>query len=166
MRENILPPFLNQKFGTNTTIATQQQLNNQVLLTPNTTTITNHNETVINDQASLPANQDNKKNDGCVLIENAIKIFLLFYLALHIIVLYIYQFNFFQSYLNKDSLTIRLLGLYAVITTQCDRPAHFDFNYAIKFEQITYPFILILFYWVIKFDFAYIKNLKDKNEVS
>jgi fatty acid desaturase len=162
MRQNILPPFLNQKLGTNTTIVTQQpQINNQVLVTPNTTTITNNN-----DQVSPPTNQQQPKaeNDGCVLIEKAIKIFLLFYLALHILLLYIYQFNFFQSYSDKNSLTIRLLGLYAAITTRCDQPANFSFN-QLKFQQITYPFILIIFYWILKFESAYIKNLKDENEV-
>lgn len=161
MRQNILPPFLNQKLGTNTTIVTQQpQINNQVLVTPNTTTITNNN-----DQVSPPTKQHQPKaeNDGCVLIEKAIKIFLLFYLALHILLLYIYQFNFFQSYSDKNSLTIRLLGLYAAITTRCDQPANFSFN-QLKFQQITYPFILIIFYWILKFESAYIKNLKDENE--
>ena len=96
-----------------------------------------------------------------VFLENAVKIFLLIYLAAHIILMYIYQFRFFQSYIHDDSLTIRLLGLYSAIITSCDKPAQFTFQYSMKFQQIGYPFVLIFFYWVLKFEFAYINKLKN-----
>ena len=169
MRQNILPSFLNKKFrATNITITVNNNndINNQVLVTPNTTTITNHNESnTVEPNNVQPTDEEISHDDeGVFLLENATKIFLLFYLALHILLMYLYQFRFFQSSFKTDNLIVRLLGLYSAITTQCDKPAHFYFDYSLKFQQIMFPFILIFFYWILKIDFAYIKHLTTKDE--
>ena len=136
MKKNIVPPFLNKKFDAQTPATTNNEINEGVV------------------EAS--SNEEN-----CFFFENRIKIILQIYLVFHILLMYIYQFRFFRTQLTDDNLITRLLGLYSAITTKCEEPAHFYFQYSMKFQQVTYPFILILFYWVLKFEFAYIKDLKN-----
>ncbi len=154
MRSSILPSFINQKFPTNTTITTTTVL-------PNTENV--ELDTQLNASQQLTVE---KKADGCSKkLESVIKVFLLIYLAIHVLVMYLYQFHFFQSYLNDNNLITRLLGLYPAVIRRCDIPAHVNFQYNMKFQQITYPFILIFFYWILSFEFAYIKNMKNDVQV-
>ena len=85
----------------------------------------------------------------------SLKIILLFYLALHILVIYLYQIQIFQLALPNTEFVARILGLNYIVYTKCEQPAHFYLNQDIEWMQIVYPFILFFLYWFISIYFTY-----------
>ncbi len=100
-------------------------------------------------------------------MQRIVKFFLIFYLALHILICYLYQFLIFQQFIQPDSLYGRLFGLSKIIYTKCTQPAHLYFADDFKWQQITYPFVLLLLYWFLTIEFTYNQiDLDDSNETS
>ncbi|XP_074646694.1 piezo-type mechanosensitive ion channel component 1-like isoform X3 [Tubulanus polymorphus] len=73
--------------------------------------------------------------------------------GIHILVLYLYQFSFFQEVLSPKSLTARILGLTALVITHCDIPNPAELHMAIGIEgswpRYVSPAIIFLLYWVL-----------------
>ena len=91
----------------------------------------------------------------------AIKIGLIFYLALHILCIYVYQLKLFQYALPANEMLARLLGLMNAFYTSCDQPAHFYLNPSVKWQQCVYPFILFMLYWFTAVEFSYLQMHKS-----
>ncbi len=87
-----------------------------------------------------------------------IKIFLIFYIALHLLTYYLYQLKLFQMYLPSDDLIARLMGISSIVYSKCEQPGHLYINNDIKWQQITLPFILFIFYWLIALEISYFRN--------
>jgi hypothetical protein len=87
-----------------------------------------------------------------------LKLILLIYSALHILIVYLYQFNLFQLELEPNSFAIRLVGLPHILYTKCAQPAHFYLNWGIRIEQLIHPFCLVLLYWFIAVEFSYARE--------
>ncbi|KAL5021686.1 hypothetical protein ScPMuIL_000841 [Solemya velum] len=80
------------------------------------------------------------------------RIFLLIYCAIHILVLYLYQFQFFQDFLPPDHFIARLVGLTGVIRTDCSKPYTLELHSDIDWPVFVNPGILLLLYWVLAFE--------------
>lgn len=89
------------------------------------------------------------------LFQKVFKIFLLFYLALHLLALYMYQIHLFQAAFEPNALYTRILGIVQYVYTDCEQPAHFFLNFDASWQQVTYPFLLFAFYWFLAVEFAY-----------
>jgi hypothetical protein len=87
-----------------------------------------------------------------------LKLILLVYSALHILVIYLYQFNLFQLKLNPNSFAIRLVGLPFILSSKCEQPAHFTLNSDIRIEHLIHPFCLVLLYLFIAVEFSYARE--------
>ena len=87
-----------------------------------------------------------------------IKIFLIFYIALHLLTYYLYQLKLFQMYLPSDELIARLMGISIIVYSKCEQPGHLFINDDVKWQQITLPFILFIFYWLIALELSYFRN--------
>jgi len=85
-----------------------------------------------------------------------IKVLLLFYSALHMLLIYVYQLKLFQYVLPSNELPARLLDLMNVFYTDCNQPAHFYLNPSVIWQQCVYPFILFLLYWFTAVEFSYV----------
>ena len=101
------------------------------------------------------------KRDRSNRVDFFIKLFLIFYLAAHILVSYHYQFHFFQVYSPSESLISRILGFNKIIFTKCQQPAHFYFNEKFKWQQLVYPFALLSLYWFLTLEFSYGSEKRD-----
>ena len=95
----------------------------------------------------------------------SLKIILLFYLAFHMLIIYLYQIQTFQLALPNTEFVARILGLNFIVYTKCEQPAHFYLNQDIEWMQIVYPFVLFTLYWFIAIEFSYThRNFNDKNK--
>ncbi|XP_053400970.1 piezo-type mechanosensitive ion channel component 2-like isoform X3 [Mercenaria mercenaria] len=83
---------------------------------------------------------------------NGFRILLLLYCAAHILVLHLYQFQFFQAELNPDNFVSRLLGLTAVVVTECSSPSQVFFYDTSKWPNFVNPAILVLLYYTLAFE--------------
>ena len=99
-------------------------------------------------------------------LDSVIKIALIFYLPLHILVYFLYQLDFFQFYLTPDTLIARLMGFNQVLFTRCEQPGHFYFSSNVKWQQITYPFILFTLYWFLAVQFSHNRERTSFFEVT
>ncbi|XP_071091757.1 piezo-type mechanosensitive ion channel component 2-like [Haliotis cracherodii] len=80
------------------------------------------------------------------------RVFLLVYTGLHILLLHLYQFEFFQDFLPPDDLIARLLGLTGIIYTDCSTAWMIQFYDNVKWPYYVNPGILLLLYWVLAFE--------------
>lgn len=103
------------------------------------------------------------KRDQTGKFDYIIKLFLVFYLAAHILLCYLYQFHLFQMYTPPDSLMSRLLGFNEIFYTKCEQPAHFYVNINFKWQQIVYPFVLLSLYWFLTIEFSYANEKGDQD---
>ena len=88
-----------------------------------------------------------------------LKLVVLVYAALHILLVYLYQFHLFQLYVTPGGLATRLTGLTQILYSQCTQPAHFFFNWEnFRVEQLIHPFTLILLYWFLAIEFSYTRE--------
>ncbi len=97
--------------------------------------------------------------------DHVIKLFLVFYLAAHILLCYIYQLKLFQLYSPDTSLMSRLFGFNRIVYTECEQPAHFFINTNLKWQQLAYPFALFALYWFITVEFSYVHEKDDKESI-
>lgn len=84
-----------------------------------------------------------------------IKINLIFYLPFHLLVYFLYQLHLFQHYLSPDTFIARLVGFNQILYNECQRPAHLSFNPKLKWQQMTFPFVLFTLYWFLAVQFSY-----------
>ncbi|XP_060599283.1 piezo-type mechanosensitive ion channel component 2-like isoform X3 [Ruditapes philippinarum] len=83
---------------------------------------------------------------------NVYRILLLLYSASHILVLHLYQFQFFQVALDPDSFIARLLGLTAVVKTECSNVSKVYFDDVTQWPNFVNPAILVLLYYTLAFE--------------
>ncbi|CAI9737891.1 Hypothetical predicted protein [Octopus vulgaris] len=80
------------------------------------------------------------------------KYILLVYASLHLILLYLYQFPFFQEILEEDSLAARLTGFTALVHTNCAVPWDIEFSSnQVSWPGFVNPGLLLLLYWTVAF---------------
>lgn len=78
-----------------------------------------------------------------------LKILLTVYTGLHVLVLYMFQFPFFQKVLDPTTFLARLLGIPAIINAQdCSKSRNIKIN-SMTWPFYVYPFLIFLLYWVL-----------------
>ncbi|KAK6026897.1 hypothetical protein OSTOST_07121, partial [Ostertagia ostertagi] len=75
-------------------------------------------------------------------VYNRIKKFLLFFAALHILAIYVYQIPVVQKALPGDSLVARIVGLSPILLTNCQRWWTFWLNTSLQVPAYINPMIL------------------------
>ncbi|XP_052818789.1 piezo-type mechanosensitive ion channel component 1-like isoform X1 [Mya arenaria] len=80
------------------------------------------------------------------------RVILLVYSAAHILVLHLYQFQFFQEAIHPDDFIARLVGLTAVVYTDCSKPYTIFFYDDSKWQNFVNPGILLGLYYVLAFE--------------
>ncbi|GAU96230.1 hypothetical protein RvY_07704-3 [Ramazzottius varieornatus] len=73
---------------------------------------------------------------------------LLLFTAAHMAVLFLFQMDFFQDLVDKDSFPARLVGLLAVIRVDCDDPRDLHYQATPWFNFVN-PGILIILYYLL-----------------
>ncbi|KER24443.1 hypothetical protein T265_07873 [Opisthorchis viverrini] len=81
-----------------------------------------------------------------------LRIFLLVYSGLHVCLYYLYQFPFFQSICPANGFTARLLGLYYIMQTTCDKPGEILFPVDVRIVDFIAPPLTIFLYYVLAFE--------------
>ncbi|CAC5396649.1 PIEZO1_2 [Mytilus coruscus] len=69
--------------------------------------------------------------------------------GLHLCVLHLYQFPFFQDLVDPQSLEARIIGLTGIIKTDCERTWYVDFHDASQWPWFVNPGILLLLYFTL-----------------
>ncbi|CAG2206957.1 FAM38 [Mytilus edulis] len=69
--------------------------------------------------------------------------------GLHLCVLHLYQFPFFQDLVDPKSLEARIIGLTGIIKTDCERTWYVDFHDASQWPWFVNPGILLLLYFTL-----------------
>lgn len=80
---------------------------------------------------------------------NKVKKFLLFYAAVHILLIYAYQIPVVQKYLPGDSLIARIIGFSPIFLTNCSRWWAFWINSSLQTPALVNPVVLLIFYHVL-----------------
>nr|QQY02591.1 piezo-type mechanosensitive ion channel component [Cryptocotyle lingua] len=83
---------------------------------------------------------------------SCMRIFLLVYSGLHVCLYYLYQFPFFQSICPDGGFIARLLGLYYIMQTSCDKPGEILFPPDVRLVDLIAPPLTILLYYVLAFE--------------
>ncbi|XP_055891303.1 piezo-type mechanosensitive ion channel component 2-like isoform X3 [Biomphalaria glabrata] len=86
---------------------------------------------------------------------------LLFYTGSHILLLHLYQFQFFQAELPPDNFVARLLGLTGVVYTDCSNVDSLYFHPNLRWSIFLNPAILLVLYWVLA---VYFRHPLSKNK--
>eukprot|EP00794_Sanderia_malayensis_P018687 gene18687-20574_t len=84
-----------------------------------------------------------------------LKIGLTLYSALHVILLYLYQLEFFQTVLPPSSLYARLFGLPDIVNTWCERGNELRINNKLDWPFYVYPVVIFLVYWILATEVRY-----------
>ncbi|CAJ0601474.1 unnamed protein product [Cylicocyclus nassatus] len=79
-------------------------------------------------------------------VYNKVKKFLLFFAALHILVIYIYQIPIIQQLLPGSSIIARIIGLSPIMLTDCSSWYTFWFNLDLQLPAILNPMAVLVFY--------------------
>lgn len=74
---------------------------------------------------------------------------LMVYSGLHVLILYMYQFQFFQRYLPPESLLARLFGLVGIIYTDCSAPLVLHVRPYLDWPQCASPGVILALYWLL-----------------
>ncbi|EYC09700.1 hypothetical protein Y032_0059g3004 [Ancylostoma ceylanicum] len=82
-------------------------------------------------------------------VYNRIKKFLLFFAALHILAIYVYQIPIVQQTLPGDSIIARIVGLSPIVLTDCQSWYTFWLNTKLQLPAILNPGILLVFYHLL-----------------
>ncbi|XP_035679168.1 piezo-type mechanosensitive ion channel component 2-like isoform X10 [Branchiostoma floridae] len=70
------------------------------------------------------------------------------YSGTHLLLLYLYQFQFMQSELDPTSFTSRFLGLTGIIHYNCDDPLHLELHSDVDWPVMLSPAFILALYWV------------------
>ncbi|KIH55450.1 hypothetical protein ANCDUO_14393 [Ancylostoma duodenale] len=82
-------------------------------------------------------------------VYNRIKKFLLFFAALHILTIYVYQIPIVQQSLPGESIIARIVGLSPIVLTDCKSWYTFWLNTNLQLPAILNPGILLIFYHLL-----------------
>lgn len=97
-----------------------------------------------------------------------LKFFILVYVGLHLCVLYLYQFPFFNKEFLAETMLARLLGITQLVYTDCAIPWDIELHSdQVFWPGFVNPGILLLLYWILAFQcrhFIYSKS--DRRLVS
>ncbi|CAH8465090.1 unnamed protein product [Dicrocoelium dendriticum] len=80
------------------------------------------------------------------------RIFLLVYSGLHVCLYYLYQFPFFQLFCNDGEFLARLLGLYYIMRTSCEKPGEISFPENVRTVDFVAPPLTLLLYYMLVFE--------------
>ncbi|CAH8871973.1 unnamed protein product [Trichobilharzia szidati] len=89
------------------------------------------------------------RNDASPSLFASLRIFLVVYSGLHVCLYYLYQFPFFQEFCKDGGFLARLLGLYYIMRTSCDRPGEIIFPTGFRIVDCLAPPITMLLYYVL-----------------
>ncbi|XP_065315038.1 piezo-type mechanosensitive ion channel component 2-like isoform X2 [Gordionus sp. m RMFG-2023] len=78
----------------------------------------------------------------------SLRFFLLFYVAIHILALYLYQFQNLQILFPPEELVARLLGLTAIVQTNCEAPYEMNL-FPVGWDVYLNPAFLMTLYWLL-----------------
>ncbi|GFO30475.1 piezo-type mechanosensitive ion channel component [Plakobranchus ocellatus] len=81
-----------------------------------------------------------------------LRILLLFYTGSHLVVLHLYQFQFFQDALDPSDLAARLLGLTAVVYTDCADVDSILFHDGLRWSVFANFGLLLALYWILSYN--------------
>ncbi|CAL1533267.1 unnamed protein product [Lymnaea stagnalis] len=73
---------------------------------------------------------------------------LLIYTGGHLLLLHLYQFQFFQDVLPPDDLIARVLGLTGIIRTECSDVDSVYFHSDVRWSVFINPFLLLVLFWI------------------
>ncbi|KAK7483051.1 hypothetical protein BaRGS_00025714 [Batillaria attramentaria] len=90
-----------------------------------------------------------------------LRVVLLFYTGAHILLLHLYQFQFFQDFVPPEGLIARLVGLTGLVYTDCSRVHEVAFHPDVKWMMFVNPGVLLLLYWVLACETRYWLTIKD-----
>ncbi|BFZ13182.1 hypothetical protein BsWGS_16220 [Bradybaena similaris] len=76
-----------------------------------------------------------------------VRILLLIYTGSHILLLHLYQFQFFQDVLPPSDLIARIVGLTGIVKTECGHVDRINFYPGIRWSVFVNPGILLILYW-------------------
>ncbi|RCN44912.1 hypothetical protein ANCCAN_09108 [Ancylostoma caninum] len=82
-------------------------------------------------------------------VYNRIKKFLLFFAALHILTIYVYQIPIVQQSLPGETIIARIVGLSPIVLTDCKSWYTFWLNTNLQLPAILNPGILLIFYHLL-----------------
>ena len=71
---------------------------------------------------------------------------LLVWSGIHLCVLHLYQFQFFQELVDPQSLVARVLGLTGIIKTDCSKPWYVDFHDSSQWPWFVNPGVILMLY--------------------
>lgn len=74
---------------------------------------------------------------------------LMVYSGVHVVTLYMYQFQFFQTSLPPESLLARLFGLVGIVYTDCDAPSVLHVRLYLDWPQCASPGVILALYWLL-----------------
>ncbi|RUS88526.1 hypothetical protein EGW08_003702 [Elysia chlorotica] len=80
------------------------------------------------------------------------RILLLMYTGSHIIVLHLYQFQFFQEALDPEDLIARMLGLTGVVKTTCEDVDSILIHDHVRWSSFVNVGLLLALYWILAFN--------------
>ncbi|GFR91617.1 piezo-type mechanosensitive ion channel component [Elysia marginata] len=83
-----------------------------------------------------------------------VRIILLCYTGSHIILLHLYQFQFFQDALDPQDLVARVLGLTGVVKTDCDDIDNILIHDNVRWSAFVNVGLLLALYWVLAFNLS------------
>ena len=73
--------------------------------------------------------------------------------------------NLVREWLPPEHILARLLSLNNIFYSKCEEPGNLFLNPEANWQEITYPFILLIFYWFVAVELSYsnetIKNIKQ-----
>ncbi|CAG5120703.1 unnamed protein product, partial [Candidula unifasciata] len=76
-----------------------------------------------------------------------VRILLLIYTGSHILLLHLYQFQFFQDVLKPSDLIARIVGLTGIVKTDCGAVDRIIFYPGVRWSVFVNPGILLILYW-------------------
>ncbi|XP_074617953.1 piezo-type mechanosensitive ion channel component 1-like isoform X1 [Acropora palmata] len=74
---------------------------------------------------------------------------LMVYSGLHLVTLYLYQFQFFQASLPPEHLLARLFGLVGIVYTDCSAPVVLHVRLYLGWPDCASPCVILVLYWFL-----------------
>ena len=84
-----------------------------------------------------------------------LKKIIIVYLALHLLISYVYQIHYLQVFLPPEDDLAKLLGLNQIVYTRCESPAHLFLNTSLRWQQYTNSFVLLVLYYYLSIEYSY-----------
>jgi hypothetical protein len=76
-----------------------------------------------------------------------VRVLLLIYTGAHILLLHLYQFQFFQDALPPSDLAARIVGLTGIVHTNCQAVDDVVFHRGLRWSVFVNPAVLLILYW-------------------